>query len=209
MTWKTQKIVAITTLKGAPHNPKGRTEAARIRSLRKSMEELGLIYPVLVDGDNQIIDGHRRVAAAKALGWKDISVVQIEGNAEHIYAQVNATAQKMNGNDALGIWLKNPEAVTPRAQKTFEGVEKSIGRKLLIRIYNEGHSIRMYRIAARIAAATGPRTAERILDIVVWLLEFKSFDAVEKILSTGSSVELILKAVKSKKPLKQTFAIAS
>ena len=44
--------------------------------LKDSLEEFGLQHPIIVDGDNQILSGARRFAAAQALDWKTIEAVE-------------------------------------------------------------------------------------------------------------------------------------
>lgn len=48
-----------------------------VSGLAMSMALIGLRYPILVvdqDGHYVVLDGHRRVAAARSLGWKEIAV---------------------------------------------------------------------------------------------------------------------------------------
>jgi ParB-like chromosome segregation protein Spo0J len=47
--------------------------------LVRSLEDVGLLYPVLVRPDHVLIDGFRRLQAAKRLGWKTIDVRVVEG----------------------------------------------------------------------------------------------------------------------------------
>jgi len=52
-------------------------------NLKRSLEQRGQLYPVLLQkvGDRyRILDGRRRVAAARALGWKAIEAEVIEGD---------------------------------------------------------------------------------------------------------------------------------
>ena len=51
-----------------------------VSELAASMKQHGQITPILVDADNNIIAGFRRVEAAKSLGWSCISVQVYEGD---------------------------------------------------------------------------------------------------------------------------------
>ncbi len=64
-------------------------EAIRIRKdignldvLQSSIEKVGLINPLMIDEDNNLIAGYRRLCACKKLGWKeiDVTVVQLNGD---------------------------------------------------------------------------------------------------------------------------------
>ena len=59
-----------------------RKEAGNIEVLQSSIEKVGLINPVMIDENNQLIAGYRRLTACKNLGWKEIevTVVQLKGD---------------------------------------------------------------------------------------------------------------------------------
>lgn len=52
-----------------------RKELGDINSLMRSIEEIGLIAPVVVTRDGRLIAGERRLEACRRLGWASISVV--------------------------------------------------------------------------------------------------------------------------------------
>lgn len=55
-----------------------RKDMGDIESLAESMKRHGLLHPVVVKKDRTLVAGHRRIEAAKRLGWEDISVTMIE-----------------------------------------------------------------------------------------------------------------------------------
>lgn len=46
-----------------------------VNDLVESMREHGQLTPIVVSQDNELIAGHRRLEAAKALGWEEIDAV--------------------------------------------------------------------------------------------------------------------------------------
>ena len=50
-----------------------REDIGDLGELRESMRERGLINPVVINQDNELLAGYRRVMAAQELGWKDIN----------------------------------------------------------------------------------------------------------------------------------------
>jgi len=52
-----------------------------VTMLKKSVESIGLIHPVTVNQDNELIAGARRFQAAKELGWEEIPVQVVDQNA--------------------------------------------------------------------------------------------------------------------------------
>ena len=55
-----------------------RKDMGDIKSLAESMKRHGLLHPVVVKQDGTLIAGHRRIEAAKLLGWQEIAVTTIE-----------------------------------------------------------------------------------------------------------------------------------
>lgn len=200
-------LMKVERLKFASHNPANRTKPDAVRVLADSMDKIGLIHPVTVTGDLRIIDGHRRVAAAKTLGWKEIECTVVEGDPDEIYASINVTPRKMSGNDALGVWLANPKAVTSTQGQEFRRMQDVIGRGLMTRIYDQGLSKRVYQTARRIARYCDNDTPETAQAIVGWLLEFAVIGQVMKAMEAGESPRLILDAVRRKKPIRMKLAV--
>lgn len=68
--------LALALLRPHPHNPRTNPDPEYIQELQQSLAEQGQWESILVrplgEGTYQIISGHCRVAAAKALGWKQI-----------------------------------------------------------------------------------------------------------------------------------------
>jgi hypothetical protein len=207
MKFQKQKVVRVDSLKFAPHNPKGRTEVRKLKALVRSMSEIGLIYPIVVDEANVVIDGHRRATAARELGWEELPAIVMAGDRDAIYASVNVTAKKMGGNDALTVWLKNPAAVTHQMRWQFERAERVVGRPLLERVCDAGLSLRVYRTADQIARYCDDDSPETVKAILEWLLKFATIGQVMKAMEAGESPRLILKAVREMKPVRMRLAI--
>lgn len=74
------KTVPIGELKDAPHNPPSRIKKENVQRLAQSIEQYGLVYPPAVSDDMQIIEGHRRVAACKLLGWTEMPIIIVKGD---------------------------------------------------------------------------------------------------------------------------------
>ncbi len=59
-----------------------RKDIGNLDVLQSSIEKVGLINPVMIDENNKLLAGYRRLSACKNLGWKDIeaNVVQLNGD---------------------------------------------------------------------------------------------------------------------------------
>jgi ParB/RepB/Spo0J family partition protein len=72
MATKTVPITAIRV--GKRH----RKDLGDIRSLARSIQEIGLLHPVVIRPDGVLIAGERRLRAAKLLGWKKVPVTVLD-----------------------------------------------------------------------------------------------------------------------------------
>ena len=66
-----------------PYDRNARTHSKKqIRQIADSIERFGWTNPVLIDGQDQIVAGHGRVAAAKRLGIKAVPTIRLETMSE-------------------------------------------------------------------------------------------------------------------------------
>jgi len=56
-----------------------RQKLGNLRSLAKSIEEHGLLHPILLRHDTELVAGHRRLEACKQLGWTTIPARHVDG----------------------------------------------------------------------------------------------------------------------------------
>lgn len=95
-------MVSISELKPYEYNSKKHPQK-QIDLIEKSIEEFGFISPILIDADKNIIAGHGRVMAAKALGIETVPAVLVEGLTEE---QQRAYIIADNRLTELGGWDK-------------------------------------------------------------------------------------------------------
>jgi hypothetical protein len=203
------KTVDISALKAAPYNPSRRCgNNKQMTGLIKSIEEIGLVYPVAVTPKNEVIDGHRRIEACKRLGWTEIPVIVVVGERDKIYGEVNAKAAKFNGNDMLRIYLERPEALTPSIRKFHQRAEDAVGRDLLKRIANSGSSLRVYGMAKQIAAYCENSTPSFVVLATRWMLNHKSLKALIAAYHTQTPPRVIERAIKQNKRLNVKYTSA-
>lgn len=203
-----RKLVPLKRLTDAAHNPPARIADKNIRELVDSMDRIGLLHPITINAEYEIIDGHRRVASARKLGWLDIECNVVEEDSSEVYASVNVTARRMSGNDALAVWLVNPHAVPTASASRFTEMETAIGRVAVKKISSAGYSIRVYQTARRIARYCDDLDAQTVTAIVLWLLETATIGQVMKALESGQSPKVIMEAVRKGKPIVFRMVVA-
>jgi len=59
-----------------------RQDSGNLASLENSIRKVGLLNPVVLDEDNRLIAGYRRLAACRNLGWEEIesNVIRFDGD---------------------------------------------------------------------------------------------------------------------------------
>ena len=55
-----------------------RVENTDVIQLKKSINEIGLLNPIIVNEENELLSGYRRLTACRELGWEEIEVVVLK-----------------------------------------------------------------------------------------------------------------------------------
>lgn len=201
MSAKTESIVASTVtllpldkIKTAAWNPPSRTEENRLRKLLASIDDVGLLYPLLVDEDNNLIDGHRRLACARKLGWKAIPVIKVSSEFEHVYGSIQSAAERINGNDLLGIYLRNKNALLSDQRRRPERIEEICGRKSVEMLYKAGLTYGTFDIALRVFKYLQDDEME-IAQILAWTVKHGLGGTLRHLLDAGVKASTLKNAI--------------
>lgn len=81
------KMIPIESIELDPENRMATEEA--VSELAQSIRDNGLIVPIIVDGQNNLVDGERRLRACASLGVATIPAVVIETNKEAVMVVTN------------------------------------------------------------------------------------------------------------------------
>lgn len=101
-------IVPIHTIRHTPYNPAARTkEGEKLRRLMDEIRQRGLVYPILITADRDVIDGNRRLAACRALGHTTIECIVSGLDRDEAFTMVNTSAIPIGGKGWLEIGMGN------------------------------------------------------------------------------------------------------
>jgi len=92
------RVVEIQALKPNPDNPKDISKGL-LDKLTQSLGHLGYIVPILVNKDMQIIDGHQRIKALKAMGYERVQVRVVDLDEDKELLALLATDQTYGNFD--------------------------------------------------------------------------------------------------------------
>lgn len=197
------KKLAIKELKLAKFNPQSRQ--ADVRILCQSIERVGLLYPVLITKQHEVVDGHRRVAACKKLGWTDIPTLVAEGSQAEMFAEINSSARPVSGNQTLQVYLAEPLAVGAKVRSRLEDFESTVGRNILERMAKEGFTLGTWYTAKKIAKAADVDDNSMLLKILRWLMKYRCARVAERALTFGTAPSKIMAAIKNDKPIRVSY----
>ena len=82
MKFPSYKNISINTLKPYPKNARTHSDE-QLAQIQASITEFGFTNPILIDEHHQIIAGHGRLDAAKALNFTKVPVIVLEGLTEN------------------------------------------------------------------------------------------------------------------------------
>jgi len=128
-------IVPVHTIRHTPYNPVARTkEGEKLRRLMDEIRQRGLVYPILITADRDVIDGNRRLAACRGLGHPTIECIVSDLDRDEAFTMVNTSAIPIGGKGWLEIGMGNgfmPQKLRQQYDELFALVG-SYGIKLLI-----------------------------------------------------------------------------
>lgn len=99
-----------------------RQDIGDLASLEESIQQVGLINPVLIDENDALVAGFRRLSACRNLGWKEIevTVVQLEGDElKMLEAEVaeNLFRKEFTPDEILAIQKRREDIAEARRPK--------------------------------------------------------------------------------------------
>jgi hypothetical protein len=120
-------ILPTATLRHTPYNPPSRTkEGAKLLALVEAVRQFGILGPVLITPDRDVIDGNRRLAAARVLGLESVECIVCDVDKDRVFAMLNSNTVPLGGKGWLSVgrgggWLPDRE----RAQ--YDEIFKLVG----------------------------------------------------------------------------------
>lgn len=97
-------------------NSRRAIDDATVQKLAQSMEQVGLLNPITVDYENNLIAGAHRLAAAKKLGWERIPcTLLLVGDLQAKLAELDENLVRNQGNAIeQGEWLAEKKRIYER-----------------------------------------------------------------------------------------------
>ena len=90
--------IKIEKLKPYEKNAK-KHDQTQIDNVAESIKQFGMVQPVVVDKDNEVIIGHCRLLACKQLGMKEVPCVRADTLTDEHVAKLRLLDNKLNESD--------------------------------------------------------------------------------------------------------------
>tara|TARA_R100000742_G_C4264374_1_gene82284 strand:- start:51 stop:719 length:669 start_codon:yes stop_codon:yes gene_type:complete len=139
-------VLEISTIKQSMVNPSIRTNRDNnsFKKLKHNIKINGLISPVVVDKDHNLIDGHRRLNALRDLGHTLIPVNINKSVDPKKYAKTftasHIDTMKINAAQQTEMYLNGVRDIAPRVLNCIKVLERVGGRQLIKNIAEQEKS---------------------------------------------------------------------
>ena len=156
--------VPVNTIRHTPYNPASRTkEGAKLKRLMESVKLNGIMYPILITDTRDIIDGNRRLAAAKAVGMEFIECIVCGIDRDEAFTTVNTTAEKINGKGWLEIG-RGGGYLPAKERAAYEKLHKLLGTYGVDLLIQQNIGLNILDVCER-ACSFG--TTKRIEEVII------------------------------------------
>lgn len=96
--------IPVGTIAATPYNPSDRTKDGKeLRRLVDTIRKYGVIQPIVITVDRDLVDGNRRLAAAKIAGLTHIEsvILDVGVDRDEVFGDLNSTSKKITNRGWL------------------------------------------------------------------------------------------------------------
>lgn len=161
-------IVPIHTIRHTPYNPAYRTqEGPKLLQTVDAIKKHGLLYPILITADRDVIDGNRRLAACRMLGHKTIECIVCDLDRDEAFLVVNTTPLVLGGRGWLEMGMGGGHLPT-KQRKQFDELHELIGTYGIKLLIDQKIGLNILPLCKSVAALDGKYSlAELIMHVAV------------------------------------------
>jgi hypothetical protein len=122
--------IPASTIVGTPYNPSARTkDGVKFRKLCESIKTYGVIQPLVIPADRDLVDGNRRLAAAKQAGLIEVECIILPMNVDKdkAFREVNTNSENIGGKGWLDACRKGYRTPPQNIHQQYEELFKLVG----------------------------------------------------------------------------------
>lgn len=154
--------VPVGSIVGTPYNPADRTEdGKKLRLLSETIKKYGVIQPIVITADRDLVDGNRRLAAARLAGLEviDCIILPAEVDKDLVFGDLNTTSEKINNRGWLFAcrygMMTPPKAIQAQYQELFKlvgtyGIDLMIEKRLGLGLLEQCKRVKAQGVVMRL-----------------------------------------------------------
>lgn len=155
-------IIPINTIIATPYNPPERTQdGQKLRKLSESIKKYGLIQPIIINCERELVDGNRRLKASMLAGKTHIEciILSAEIDQDDAFGTLNTNSDNMTKRGWLYACrheMKNPpKEIWDQYQEIYRlvgtyGIDMMIEKKIGLSMLNFAKQIKAKGVVMRL-----------------------------------------------------------
>lgn len=197
------KLVAVNVVKPAKFNPPDRVLERNLVALAEDMKTHGQLQPISITADYEVGDGHRRLAAAKLLGWRQINAtIYKDMTVEELWISLNRNTRPIKPASWLyatdnGLDL---DLVPKQYRNLIEQARIWVGEDNLRFLSEQMKSTDVIRSTIKLAKYVGDESDEMKGRILHWLVKHRMHLTAGRYMSRQEASEWLLDAIEQDRP---------
>ena len=185
-------LIPTGTIIATSYNPPSRTkEGIAMNRLAKSVAKFGVIQPLVITADRDLVDGNRRLAAAKLAGmdYVECIILPVNVDKDEVFCTVNTTSEKIGGKGWLeacrGGYKTPPPDIHAKYKELFSlvgtyGIDLMIEKRLGFNLIDQCKQIRALGVVERLDSLI-IKVAQRKLTNKINAIYRSEIDRAEKV----------------------------
>ena len=198
-----EKTVPIDAVHPAKFNPPDRILKGNLKPLMESMRALGLLSPIAVTAQMEVGDGHRRLAAAKELGWTEIAVRVYDMSVEDLWIALNRDTRPIKSATwlnavHLGLTL---DRVPEKYRFLMSEALRWLGEDGLAPLAERMKSTDVIKTTIKLSNYIGDDSDEFRANTLRWIIRHNMHLVANRYTGQRLPSELLLAAIEADRPL--------
>ena len=162
--------IPIETIIAAPYNPKDRTkDGEKLRKLAQTIIKYGVIQPIVITADRDLVDGHRRLAASKIAGMKTVDCIILPSHVDkdELFGDLNTNSEKIGGKGWVSAYRHGLRKLPQNEFAKCQELHKMLGNYGLDKLIQHNIGTNILPFCKSIKADGIPMLLEDIILAVV------------------------------------------
>ncbi len=213
------EYVDLGLLRPAGFNPENRVLVKSLSALMDSIRKLGFVVPIITANNYEVIDGHRRLEAAKRLKLAQVPIIRLPIALQVGWAILNGATMKIDARTWVQVLAKKDSA-TGQYDYDYRNAPAEVQRayRKIIALIPEGidmlsendmsfgvlDSLALVKRTCKIANSDIETQAVALRWLIVHRMQYQVRKAVE----SGISSTELMRAIRANVPLRTAYVAA-